>query len=404
VNVSIVPPLSAAPDPASCTATSTNDVPATTDVFAVLLASLAPSTAVPTCVSSATADDAATAGTGEDVSTGSTSATGPGSVMSSCAFGAPGTIPTTTASGAISTTVGSIAPPPQGAFDGPGLVACPADAFEPSDSFDVRTGAAGPKVAGPAGSPEVFGAPAGGIVTPPIAQTPTGPIASSHVTPSDSDAAADVAVPLVAPPAVDVRAPIDVDAPARTEAPVADVSAPTTTPPSVVATDVIAPETAVIVDDASTAPMPDPALDTSTIATATSAPRNVSTTADVAPTSLGRLVAATVPQLRGTTDEVRMSVRLDPPSLGHVTVDISSRDGAVHVVVRPTEATTTDLLAAQRSAVSAALTDAGFQLGGFDVRSNDRRDAPKARPATLLGLDEVIEPDSPTLDDGALRL
>jgi flagellar hook-length control protein FliK len=149
--------------------------------------------------------------------------------------------------------------------------------------------------------------------------------------------------------------------------------------------------------------VPQPDADPVTLASTAMPVPGDAPNADTAPASIGRLVAAAVPQLRGSTDEVRLSVRLDPPSLGHVTVDISSRDGAVHVVVRPTEAATTDVLAAQRSAVDAALADAGFQLGGFDVRSNDRRDAPKPGGSARVALDDTDDITSPS-DDGALRL
>jgi flagellar hook-length control protein FliK len=128
-------------------------------------------------------------------------------------------------------------------------------------------------------------------------------------------------------------------------------------------------------------------------------------TGAVAPASIGRLVAATVPELRSSNNDMRLSVRLDPPSLGQVTVDISTRDGAVHVVIRPTEASATGVLDAQRAAISAALSDAGFELGGFDVRAGDQRDAPK--PSAPRRVDAGIEIDAidgPSTDDGALRL
>jgi flagellar hook-length control protein FliK len=126
----------------------------------------------------------------------------------------------------------------------------------------------------------------------------------------------------------------------------------------------------------------------------------------VAPVALGRLVAATVPQLRGASNDVRLSVRLDPPSLGQVTVDISTRDGAVHVVVRPSESSSAGVLDAQRSAVGAALANAGFELGGFDVRAGDRRDAPRPsrRVASIEGTDVASPATDLPSDDGALRL
>jgi flagellar hook-length control protein FliK len=126
----------------------------------------------------------------------------------------------------------------------------------------------------------------------------------------------------------------------------------------------------------------------------------------VAPMALGRLVAATVPQQRGASNDVRLSVRLDPPSLGQVTVDISARDGAVHVVVRPSESSSAGVLDAQRSAVGAALANAGFELGGFDVRAGDRRDAPRPsrRLAPIEGTDVASPATDLPSDDGALRL
>jgi flagellar hook-length control protein FliK len=156
-----------------------------------------------------------------------------------------------------------------------------------------------------------------------------------------------------------------------------------------------------------------PAVDAASSLETTAAPgvaptptRTESIHGGVSPVALGRLVAATVPQLRGASNDVRLSVRLDPPSLGQVTVDISTRDGAVHVVVRPSESSSAGVLDAQRSAVGAALANAGFELGGFDVRAGDRRDAP--RPSRRVASIEGTDVGSPTTDlpsdDGALRL
>jgi flagellar hook-length control protein FliK len=156
-----------------------------------------------------------------------------------------------------------------------------------------------------------------------------------------------------------------------------------------------------------------PAVDAASPLETTTAPgvvptptRTESIHGGVAPMALGRLVAATVPQLRGASNDVRLSVRLDPPSLGQVTVDISTRDGAVHVVVRPSESSSAGVLDAQRSAVGAALANAGFELGGFDVRAGDRRDAPRPsrRVASIEGADVASPTTDPPSDDGALRL
>jgi hypothetical protein len=393
--------MGASPAPASEASAGSSgspDAAACGDVFAALLASLAPPTAIPTCGVHAGAE----AAPNETAPDPALDATGD---VPTCAFGGPGTVPTkgrTTA-----------APPP--AAPAPSatdltLAVCPADTESAPPVPD-------PGTAAPA--PELFDAPA----TTPGTRRPTDDGADGADGARD-DAGATGATPpgptvLHAPTVPTTVAPRGDDLPPAGPAPTHTPAATgRVTPPQgdVVVLERAADGTAAGTDPGAAAVPPatgpetrrdttfgEPASDLTVLDVVATPPRTDPVNRELAPTSIGRLVAATVPQMRSSSDDVRLSVRLDPPSLGHVTVDISTRDGAVHVVIRPTEATSTDVLAAQRSTVSAALADAGFQLGGFDVRSNDRRDAPKPAARTQSVLDAEID-DPPTIDDGALRL
>ena len=378
MNVTMAPSVPATPDAAA----PPGDAGVAGDVFASLLAAIAP-LAAPAATQPGMADCAF-----------GTEAAEPSEVTwfeTTCAFGAPGTVPTTFPAVAEGALVA-----PDSAFD--------TTAFDTA-AVDVTA----PLVV----TPEV---PARAVET-------TDPLAASAAPAAAVTNGVDLG------PDVTTEAPTDGDEPDATEVelPTLDATAPLT-PPTPVGpqTDTAGPATdagaqaapiAAAPKDPTVAPASDrqpdtgvtpppvtnePAGDTTPIVLDAATRRTATASADVAPTSIGRLVAATLPHLRDT-NEVRLSVRLDPPTLGHVTVDISTRDGAVHVVVRPTEAASSDVLAAQRSAVDAALTQAGFELGGFDVRSNDRRDAPKPRSSSI-DLDEVDEIQPSTSDDGALRL
>jgi flagellar hook-length control protein FliK len=66
----------------------------------------------------------------------------------------------------------------------------------------------------------------------------------------------------------------------------------------------------------------------------------------------------------------KMTVRLDPPDLGLVSVQFELKDGAVTVVLRPERSEAGTLLNAQRSHVAEALQREGLNLSGFDVRTD----------------------------------
>lgn len=74
----------------------------------------------------------------------------------------------------------------------------------------------------------------------------------------------------------------------------------------------------------------------------------------------------------------RVVLRLDPPHLGAVTVDIATRNGDVHVVMRVEAPLAAQGLAAQRDQLRAALDAHGLALAGFDIRQ-DRRDTRQER-------------------------
>jgi hypothetical protein len=55
--------------------------------------------------------------------------------------------------------------------------------------------------------------------------------------------------------------------------------------------------------------------------------------------------------------------------------------------------------------VTAALANAGFELGGFDVRAGDQRDAPRPSSNRRVDLDlDAFDDTTPSAEDGLLRL
>jgi flagellar hook-length control protein FliK len=136
--------------------------------------------------------------------------------------------------------------------------------------------------------------------------------------------------------------------------------------------------------------------------------------APVALGSLGSTIADLAGQARMGEGTTRVTVPLDPPALGHVTLEIVVRGEQVRVTVHAANADAARVLSTQRDAVAATLGAHGFDLSGFDVgqmpqprgQSNGR---PAGTASTSSDTSFSLEPERPidaprAPDDGALRL
>jgi flagellar hook-length control protein FliK len=105
-------------------------------------------------------------------------------------------------------------------------------------------------------------------------------------------------------------------------------------------------------------------------------------------------------QARTESSPRRVVIPLDPPALGHVTVEIIVRADSVKVSLQHGDEATFNALNAQRPAIEAALEANGLHLSGFDVSGNQQQRASHTRMAArhFAAVVEQVEPD------GALRL
>lgn len=106
----------------------------------------------------------------------------------------------------------------------------------------------------------------------------------------------------------------------------------------------------------------------------------------------------------------RVTLRLDPPHLGAVTLDIASRNGEVHVVMRVEGPAAAQQLAAQRDQLRSALDAQGLSLAGFDIqqergeRQHERQQGSTARERLSgVAATGAIDPVAPT-SEGVLFL
>jgi Flagellar hook-length control protein FliK len=115
---------------------------------------------------------------------------------------------------------------------------------------------------------------------------------------------------------------------------------------------------------------------------------------------LPAVVSDLAQQSRTESSPRRVVIPLDPPALGHVTVEIIVRADSVRVSLQHGDEATFNALNAQRPAIEAALESNGLHLSGFDVSGNSRQRASHGRTAArhFEALIEQVEPD------GALRL
>jgi flagellar hook-length control protein FliK len=162
--------------------------------------------------------------------------------------------------------------------------------------------------------------------------------------------------------------------------------APTTAAPTTAA---VTPAGAPTGEPATTTLAPAPVAEPPKVDDADAAPVGGLRAAELAPPTGGRGVTATeqpiapsrfagvaVAAARASAEAdrpVRLSVRLDPPNLGEVRVELSSRNGVVTVRVEPVSDAAGPLLNQQRSAVAAALERTGFSLASFDVAAGERQ-------------------------------
>jgi flagellar hook-length control protein FliK len=131
-----------------------------------------------------------------------------------------------------------------------------------------------------------------------------------------------------------------------------------------------------------------------------------------------RIVAQVQRAKDGDHTAHRLTVRLDPPDLGSVSLHFELRDGAVSVLLRPERSEATALLTGQRERVADALQREGLNLAGFDVRtdaggagtgardgSGDGRPGGRSgRGAAAIDLDRTNTTDVPLTLERELRL
>jgi flagellar hook-length control protein FliK len=115
---------------------------------------------------------------------------------------------------------------------------------------------------------------------------------------------------------------------------------------------------------------------------------------------LPAVVSDLAQQARTESSPRRVVIPLDPPALGHVTVEIIVRADSVRVSLQHGDEAAFKALNAQRPAIEAALESSGLHLSGFDVSANNRQRASHMRTSArhFEALVEQVEPD------GALRL
>jgi flagellar hook-length control protein FliK len=95
------------------------------------------------------------------------------------------------------------------------------------------------------------------------------------------------------------------------------------------------------------------------------------------------------------TRPIRLSIRLDPPNLGEVRVELTARGNQVTMRLEPTAEIAGPALHQQRAAVAAALERTGFQLAGFDI-ANPEQQKQGFVPKHAGRRDAGAETDEPT--------
>jgi flagellar hook-length control protein FliK len=160
-------------------------------------------------------------------------------------------------------------------------------------------------------------------------------------------------------------------------------TAPITTAPVAAAT-----ATTPVVDLRGPAPAPAETNRTDAIAAATGRTTVVATTTEpVESVRIAQVLAPEMERMRGTTANRILEIRLDPPDLGGVEVEIRSNGSTISVVAITESADATAAVLRQRDQIEATLRSLGMDLAGFDVSTGDtRRDgADERRTGTSAG-------------------
>src|SRR5690606_16324132 len=157
--------------------------------------------------------------------------------------------------------------------------------------------------------------------------------------------------------------------------------------------------------DAVEAPGPEPAAEVAGVARVE---RTVRPAPAMRPEQLQRALVETARQLaRQGGGSHRVTVRLDPPDLGQLTIEVVARGSEVRITVRASEAGAAPVVLQQQTDVASALSAEGFQLDGFDVHAghSDGRDQQQGtdRRVPAAGAEQFALPDEPD-DDGVLRI
>jgi flagellar hook-length control protein FliK len=102
-----------------------------------------------------------------------------------------------------------------------------------------------------------------------------------------------------------------------------------------------------------------------------------------------------------------LSVRLDPPELGSVRIEINAHQGEIHLVMHVDTPDAHLALHTQREGIERLLSGEGFGLAGFDVQTRQRRDEQRSDRNHRTGQrdDTDLAADEPSVPgDAALRL
>ena len=86
-----------------------------------------------------------------------------------------------------------------------------------------------------------------------------------------------------------------------------------------------------------------------------------------APPRLASVIAPEAARLRGTVGHRTLEIRLDPPDLGTVDLEIRSSGSTVTIVARTESAEAMLAVLRQRDVIEASLRQLGMDLSGFDV-------------------------------------
>ena len=93
----------------------------------------------------------------------------------------------------------------------------------------------------------------------------------------------------------------------------------------------------------------------------------------VAPSRIDTVAVAAARASAEAGRPIRLTLRLDPPNLGELRVELTVRGGQVTVRLEPANSAAAPALHQQREAVAAALERSGFQLSEFDVENPEQQ-------------------------------